>query len=194
MKQTYSAWVNTENGNRKWHLSKRLFPSLHFLRFPSLTAAKRRITPNERRTASEPSTTCPRSATSWFLRATFSATRTSDPISPSTRSRTTPRGHIAPCISPQGPLIRPLPRIHTTRSNRPHTFRSRTYLQTNFWEEADGHFFRLQSRPGVSLRSRGRFRDPSPLSRGHERQRLPSIPRRHVLATQLRPEAYRRFK
>lgn len=28
MKQTYSAWVNTENGNRKWHLSKRLFPSL----------------------------------------------------------------------------------------------------------------------------------------------------------------------
>ena len=37
VKQTYSAWVNTENGNRKWHLSMR--PPFLLL-FSSLTLRK----------------------------------------------------------------------------------------------------------------------------------------------------------
>jgi len=130
VKQTYSAWVNTENGNRKWHLSEPLPPS--FSRFPSLTALKRRTTPNGRRITSEPLTTSPRSATSWSLRDIFSATRTSDPISLSTRSRTTLRGRTLPCTRPQNTLIRHLHRIHTTTPNHPHTLRCqpcRKYLQ-----------------------------------------------------------------
>ena len=38
VKQTYSAWVNTENGNRKWHLSERrfsFFPSVHSVAYRS---------------------------------------------------------------------------------------------------------------------------------------------------------------
>ena len=61
VKQTYSAWVNTENGNRKWHLSKPLLPAP---RPPFLTIPKRRTTPSERRIASEPLTTSPRSVIS----------------------------------------------------------------------------------------------------------------------------------
>ena len=69
VKQTYSAWVNTENGNRKWHLSGHRFPFLFFLSM--LTVTKRRTTHSGRRIALGPLTTSRRSATLLCLPAIF---------------------------------------------------------------------------------------------------------------------------